>query len=270
MTTETVDKIDLENKVKEMYRLVANEPMGKYHFEMGRALAERLGYSPAILDTIPADSIESFAGVGYYFRLANISPTSKILDLGSGSGMDVFYAASQLNEFGSVTGVDMSIDQLAKASKIAGENGYKNVRFVEGYLDNLPFADETFDTIISNGVINLCADKQKVFSEAARVLRPGGQLILADIVSRDILPDSIVCNSSLWAACIGGAKQEDIYQDMIRLAGFTIARYEDNDEYAFISNDALGATTRYGVKSSSLLATKTGFNNYPSSVWNRN
>ncbi len=254
--SKKVDAGDLEMKVKSMYREVALHPEGEYHFEMGRELAERLGYAPGDLDAIPPASIESFAGVGYFHDLADFKGGEKVLDLGSGSGMDSFLAAHQVGPAGSVTGVDMTDEQLEKARKLAAEYNVENIAFQKGYIEALPFEDESFDVVISNGVINLSAEKGKVFAEIARVLKPTGRLALADIVSEQQLPEKITCDSTLWASCIGGAEQEDAYREAIEKAGLKLMQVRDNAAYHFISIPALGATKKYGVKSVSLVAMK--------------
>ncbi len=256
MATITVDQNDLEIRVKSMYRDVAQDPYGDFHFELGRGLAERLGYPAAELDRIPPDAVASFAGVGYYLRLHDVTPGERVLDLGSGSGMDVFIAALRVGPEGRVTGVDMTPEQLGKATRLRDEAGIGHVEFVEAHLERLPFADGSFDTVLSNGVINLCADKAVVFREAARVLRPGGSLVLADIVSEVPLPDSIVCNATLWAACIGGALEQGLYARLAEEAGLAVEQVVDNTEYRFLSKGAQGATADYGVKSISLHARK--------------
>ena len=254
--TNMVDAADLEQKVKQMYRDVALQPQGDYHFEMGRTLAEKLGYEIEFLNTIPEASIESFAGVGYYFDLANIMPGDKVLDLGSGSGMDSFIAALKTSDKGKVIGIDMTDEQLNKAIRLASEYSFSNVEFIKAYIQKLPFDNNLFDVVISNGVINLSPEKEKVFEEAYRVLKPGGRLAIADIVSEKQLPDNIVCNSTLWASCIGGAAQHDYYKQIIERAGFKVCEIRENSSYEFISISALGATKQYGVKSVSIYAEK--------------
>ena len=251
-----IDAAELEQKVKEMYRDVALNPQGDYHFEMGRELAERLGYSPADLDRIPAAAIESFAGVGHFFDLAGISPGESVIDFGSGSGMDTFVAALQVGPEGKVVGIDMSPEQLEKSSSLAKFSDVSNLWYLEGYLDAVPCNDETFDVVISNGVFNLAANKAAVFAEVARVLKPGGRLATSDIVSESQLPDSITCDTTYWASCIGGAMQVDDYVSALEAAGLTVEVVTDNPEYRFISNGASGAMDTYGVKSISVLASK--------------
>ena len=251
-----VDAIDLETRVKAMYHDVATQPEAKYHFEMGRKMAERLGYPSADLGRIPYNAIDSFAGVGYYFDMADIKTGEAVVDLGSGSGMDTFIASLKTGESGAVTGVDMTRAQLQKSESLRKLHGINNVNYVEAYIDATTLDDEQFDVAISNGVINLSVDKPAVFREAARILKPGGRIALADIVTEKHLPDNITCDATLWAACIGGAAQEDDYADAIRAAGFKIQVIRENDDYWFISDGARWATDTFGVKSISLLAVK--------------
>jgi len=253
LTTVAVDRSELEEKVKEVYRAVAQNPAGKYHFRMGRALAELLGYPARLLDAVPAGAVESFAGVGYFFDLARLKPGEKVLDLGSGSGMDVFAAALEVGDGGQVVGLDMTEEQLDKAESLRKQSGLAQVTFIQGHIEDLPFPDASFDCVISNGVINLSPDKRAVFREAERVLRPGGRLAIADIVTEKPLTPQIVCSTDLWAACIGGAAQADTYRQTITDSGFSLERARRND-YEFLSDTARAATAKYGVTSMSFLA----------------
>jgi SAM-dependent methyltransferase len=250
------DPKELESKVKAMYRSVAENPHGEFHFEMGRAMAERLGYAPADLDRIPKEAIESFAGVGYYFHIADLKEGETVLDLGSGSGMDTFIAALKVGPRGKVIGVDMTDEQRAKAERLRDRDGFTNVTYVKGYIENVPAPAASVDVVISNGVINLATDKSKVFSEVARLLKSGGRFAISDIVTEVQLPENIVCNSTLWAACIGGAAQQDNYRGQITAAGMKVVKVQDNPTYQFISDNARGASRKFGVKSISLLAVK--------------
>ena len=242
----------LERAVKSVYRDVAETPNEEYHFEMGRGLAERLGYPESDLDRIPEEALESFAGVGYHFDFADLEEGDDVLDLGSGSGTDVFVAALQVGESGSVTGLDMTDEQLAKARQLRDEAGMDTVSFERGYIEAIPFGDEMFDVVISNGVINLSPDKEQVFAEANRVLGPEGRLAISDIISEKLMPESIKNNEDLWAACIGGAEQIDRYTGLIENAGFEVRNVRDNTRYEFISDQAANACQKYGVKSISL------------------
>jgi arsenite methyltransferase len=254
--TQRLDTADLERRVKEVYRHVAERPEEQYHFEMGRPLAQRLGYPPELLDTLPAEALASFAGVGYFLDLAGDLTAQRVLDLGSGSGTDSFAAAHLAGPAGSVTGIDMTPEQLAKAEQLSVSAGIATVRFMEGYIERPPVPDGSFDAVISNGVINLSADKPAVFQAVARALAPGGRLALSDIVTERPLTQAIVCSAELWAACIGGAAQIDDYLAAIERAGLQVAQVRDNPAYAFLSDSAQGATRTYGVKSISVLATK--------------
>jgi arsenite methyltransferase len=254
----TVNIEELRGKVKSMYGQVAQDPKGEFHFEMGRALAERLGYPSEGLDRIPSEAIESFAGVGYYFDLAHLGEGESVLDLGSGSGMDSFFAALKIGVRGRVVGLDMTDEQLRKAEALSRRHGPQNITFVKGYIEELPFADASFDVVISNGVINLSANKERVFSEVARVLKPDGRMAISDIVTEKQLSEDIVCDSSLWAACIGGAAQQERYQGLVEAAGLSLLELRDNPQYRFLSKSAQGASKQYGVKSISLLAERRG------------
>lgn len=254
--TTQLDTADLERRVKAVYRHVAEFPDEQYHFAMGRSLAERLGYPTFLLDAIPPDSLASFAGVGYFFDLLGDLTGHRVLDLGSGSGTDSFAAAHLVGPGGLVTGVDMTPEQLAKAEQLRASADLLTVRFVEGYIEYPPVPNGTFDAVVSNGVINLSADKPTVFQAIAHALVPGGKLALSDIVTERPLTHAIVCSAELWAACIGGASQIDDYLAAIEAAGLRVQQVRDNPEYAFLSESALGATRTYGVKSISLLAVK--------------
>lgn len=252
--TTTLDTQDLEQRVKQIYHDVALHPERDFHFELGREVAERLGYPPAELDAIPAGAVDSFAGVGYFLDLAAIRTGQTVLDLGSGSGMDSLLAADRAGPTGRVIGVDFTDAQLAKATSLAAEAGFGNVAFRRAAIEHTPVEDRSVDVVISNGVINLAPDKPAVFREVARVLRPGGRLALADIVTDQPLPDGVTCDASLWAACIGGAMQVTRYRDAIEGAGLRVDTVRVNGQYRFRSEQAMGATEKWGVKSVSLLA----------------
>jgi SAM-dependent methyltransferase len=257
MTTATAfDARDLEARVKEMYRAVAEQPEGEFHFEMGRALAERLGYDPVALDRVPSEAIASFAGVGNFLHLARPRPGETVVDLGSGSGMDSFLAARAVGEEGRVIGIDMTDAQLAKSTRLAERDGFRNVAFRHGHIERVPVEDAVADLVISNGVINLSPRKPEVFREIGRILRNGGRLAFADIVTETQLPEGITCDPTLWAACIGGAPQQDRLAAMIADAGLRVERIEDNAAYGFISDNARTASARFGVKSVSVVAAR--------------
>ncbi|MFT5393209.1 MAG: arsenite methyltransferase [Gammaproteobacteria bacterium] len=201
MSTETVvDAAALREEVKEKYREVASDPHGEYHFHTGRALAQRLGYDASIVDIFPDAAVESFAGVGNPFSLRDLEPGERVIDIGSGGGFDCFIAARKIGDEGRVIGVDMTVEMLTKSRNTASSMGLSNVEFREGLLEELPVEDGWADVVISNGVINLCADKERVFSEIFRVLKPGGTLQFADIANGQPVPEAAVANIDLWTA----------------------------------------------------------------------
>jgi arsenite methyltransferase len=252
-----VDGERLEAEVKSMYRHVAREERADLHFELGRELAEHLGYPPDLLDAIPAESVASFAGVGYHLDLAALRPGEAVLDLGSGSGTDIFCAAVQVGESGRVVGVDITDEQLAKAARLRERDGFRQIELVEAHIEELPFEDASFDAVISNGVINLSPFKGRVFAEAARVLRSGGRLAITDIVSGHALKERTRRNVELWAACIAGAIPRTKYLEALAAEGLETKEVRKND-YRFISERALEACSTYEVESISLLAVKDG------------
>lgn len=253
---ERIDVDTLRDKVKTMYQAVAEEPHGTFHFEMGHDLAARLGYPTDQLAEVPTEAVESFAGVGHHLGLAALETGERVVDLGSGSGMDAFLAARHVGPSGEVLGIDMTDAQLAKASRLAERDGYTNARFEHGYIEQAPIPQGWADAVISNGVINLCNDKAAVFREIARVLTDGGRMAISDIVTERRLTEEIVCDVNLWASCIGGAMQRDDYREAIESAGFEVVTYVENPQYEFISDSAQGATDTFGVKSISVLARK--------------
>ena len=250
-----VDSERLEAEVKQMYRQVARGKDAELHFEVGRRVAEHLGYPGELLDAIPAEALASFAGVGHHLDLAALQPGQVVLDLGSGSGTDLFGAAVRVGESGRVVGVDITHEQLDKATRLRDRDGFSKVELVEAHIEELPFDDASFDAVISNGVINLSPLKGRVFAEAARVLRPGGRLAISDIVSGRALKERTRRNVDLWAACIAGAIPRKNYLEAIAAQGLRIEEVHHND-YRFTSERALEACSIYEVESISLVATR--------------
>jgi len=193
-----VDTELLRDQVREKYRAVAVEPDATYHFHTGRALATRLGYDESILDALPPRAVESFAGVANPFSLRRLEPGERVVDVGSGAGFDSFVAAHEVGRAGEVIGVDMTDEMRRKATETAQLLGFEHVRFRNGYAEQLPVDDGWADVVISNGVINLCADKRAVFDEIYRVLRPGGTLQFADIANGRPVPIEVMRDVDLW------------------------------------------------------------------------
>ena len=259
-----VDGERLEAEVTAMYRQVARGEVAELHFELGRGLAERLGYPSQLLDAIPAEALTSFAGVGHHLDLAALRPGEAVLDLGSGSGTDVFCAAVLVGESGRVVGVDITDEQIDKATRLRDRDGFRQVELVEAHIEELPFEDASFDAVLSNGAINLSRAKHRVFAEAARVLRPGGRLAIADIVSGRALKERTRRNVELWAACIAGAVPRGNYLAAIEAHGLHVNELRTND-YRFTSERALDACSTYEVESISLVAARTRARHRPKS-----
>ena len=195
-----VDSDELRAQVKEKYRAVAVAPDAEYHFHTGRPLAARLSYDSAITDSLSDAAVESFAGVGNPFSLRALQPGEKVVDAGSGSGFDCFVAATLVGDQGQVVGVDMTEEMLAKSRATAAALGADTIDIREGLLEDMPLQDDWADVVISNGVINLCSDKQRAFAEIFRVLKPGGHLQFADIANSEPVPQSMINNIDLWTS----------------------------------------------------------------------
>jgi len=187
----------LKSEIKKTYSSVSEEPERDFIFPTGRAWAEDLGYPPELAN-VPDAAVESFAGVANPWTMGRLYAGERVLDLGSGAGTDSLIAAQMVGESGRVTGVDMTPAMLAKARAAAAEMGAANVEFVEAEAEQLPFADETFDVVVSNGVIDLIPDKEAVFSELYRVLAPSGRLQIADVTIQNPVSEEGRRNIDLW------------------------------------------------------------------------
>lgn len=187
----------LKSEIKKTYASVSADPGTERIFPTGRAWAQELGYPPELAN-VPDAAAESFAGVANPFSLGRLQPGERVLDVGSGAGTDSLVAAQMVGPEGSVTGVDMTPEMLAKARAAAAELGATNVEFVEGEAEHLPFPDESFDVVISNGVIDLAPDKDAVFSEIFRVLAPGGRIQIADVTIQRPVSEEGRRNIDLW------------------------------------------------------------------------
>lgn len=216
----TVDAEALRAEVRVKYAEVATNPTGTFHFHTGRPLAEKLGYRADVLDTLPDEAVASFAGVDNPFNAAPIPTGSKVVDLGSGGGFDCFFAGKVVGSEGRVVGVDMTPAMLERSRRVAAELGLGDVAFREGIIEDLPVEDGWADVVISNGVLNLVADKPQAFAEAHRALRPGGALQFADIAVGREVPYEARCDIELWTDCIAGGLAVDDWCELITDAGF--------------------------------------------------
>jgi SAM-dependent methyltransferase len=192
-----IDVALLKSEIQKTYASVSAEPERDFIFPTGRAWAEDLGY-PEELANVPERAVESFAGVANPWELGRLAPGERVLDLGSGAGTDSLVAAQMVGEAGRVTGIDMTLEMLAKARGAAAKMGATNVEFVDGEAEHLPFQDESFDVVISNGVIDLIPDKDAVFAELHRVLVPGGRLQVADVTIQNPVSEEGRRKIDLW------------------------------------------------------------------------
>lgn len=251
-----IDVQQLRGYISDMYSDVARFPRGEFHFPTGRPIMARLGYAPELLERLPAKAVESFAGVGHHLDLAPLRVGEHVLDLGCGAGSDVFHAALQVQPTGRAVGIDMTEAMLLKARGIAEAEGIDGVEFVRGHIEELPFEPGSFDCVLSNGVINLALDKAAIFAGVFRVLKPGGRLMLSDIVTGVELPRSVRENCQLWAECIGGAVEQRQYLALIAASGLRVATHAVNDEYRFVQGATLSAAEKFKVRSIRVLAYK--------------
>jgi len=193
-----VDPAALREEVKSKYREVARNPNGEHHFHTGRPLARRLGYDSTLVDAMGDAAVESFAGVANPFALRAPEPGERVVDAGSGAGFDCFVAAHHVGPQGKVVGVDMLPEMLDKSRTAARLMGLAHVEFREGLLEQIPVDDGWADVVISNGVLNLCADKRQTFDELWRILRPGGTLQFGDIANGKPVPAGALRDIDLW------------------------------------------------------------------------
>ncbi|HUV09152.1 MAG TPA: arsenite methyltransferase [Spirochaetia bacterium] len=203
--------------------------------------SEAIGYSAEEMGSIPEGSNMGL-GCGNPLAFTSLKEGDTVLDLGSGGGIDCFLAAKKVGEKGRVIGVDMTSPMIEKARENAERGGYSNVEFRLGELENLPVADSTVDLIISNCVINLSVNKKRVFEEAFRALKPGGTLMISDIVLLKALPEEIRKSMESYLACISGALQREEYLGVIRDAGFEEVRVEAEKDFDISDSEALGKT----------------------------
>ena len=195
---DLVDVDALREEVRKKYREVADTPTAEFHFHTGRGHALRMGYPESPLDQLPEEATESFAGVANPFYWGLPQPGEKVVDLGSGAGMDSFIAALSVGRDGRVIGIDMTPEMIERSTRLAQKLGLGNVEFRHGFIENLPIEGAWADVVISNGVINLCPDKLGVYKEIHRILKPGGRMTIADICVEKPVPDGALKDIDLW------------------------------------------------------------------------
>lgn len=214
----------------------------------GEDIALQIGYTPEDLRTVPEASSMGL-GCGNPVALASLKEGETVLDLGSGGGIDVFLASKKVGARGKAIGVDMTQEMVGKAMATASKYGYKNVEFHSGEIENLPLENDSVDVVISNCVINLSPDKEKVFREAHRVLKPGGRIMISDLVTEGELPEEVKKSFDAWAGCIAGALEKGKYLDTIRRAGFQKVNVVSESTYTIdVSPELKGKITSVQVE----------------------
>jgi arsenite methyltransferase len=214
-----VEEEKVRKMVREGYGKIAEAEKCGCGCSCGSSVSENIGYSREELSSVP-DGADLNLGCGNPVALASLKEGETVVDLGSGGGLDCFLAAKKVGAKGHVIGVDMTAEMLDKARNNCRQGGYKNVEFRLGEIENLPVADGAADVIISNCVINLSPNKQRVFDEAFRVLKPGGRLMISDMVLLNELPEAVKDSVQAYVGCISGAEMKTVYIKMIKNAGF--------------------------------------------------
>jgi arsenite methyltransferase len=194
-----VDREELRRRISDKYRDVAMNPEMGFHFHTGRPLTQMLGYPPEMVDRQPSGTVDSFAGTGNPFLFGDLRAGEVAVDVGCGAGLDTLIAAQQVGPSGRVIAVDMTPEMLRKTEAGAAQLGLTNVEVRQGHAESLPVDDTSADVVISNGVVNLCPDKQAVFKELYRVLKPGGRIQIGDILVHKEVPQSAKDDIELWS-----------------------------------------------------------------------
>lgn len=255
--TPQLDTQALRTSIRSEYAAVASDPQRGFHFHTGRTLATMLAYSDELLSGIPDDAIASMAGTGNPFALGPLAVGERIVDCGSGAGVDSLIAARLVAPSGSVIGIDMTAAMLEKARAAAAAANVTNVEFREGYLEALPVEDDWADVVISNGVLNLVPDKAAALREMRRVLRPGGRLQVADIVLARAVPEGSRRDVSLWTSCIAGGLLGPELAALVTATGFVdVAVLPGRDIFAGAPQHSNAAA--FGTIGAGLRARKPG------------
>lgn len=210
---------EIEQAVREKYSEVASTPWARFNFPVGREFAESVGYSCDLLEKLPSSLWESFTGAGNPHPYIDIVPGETVLDLGCGAGLDLYLYARATGDGGKVYGLDISKEMTAKARRNMIAVNVQNVEFLCAGADSIPLPDESIDIVTANGIYNLSPDKNAVMREVARVLRPGGRTIFAEIILESQLPQEIRKNMDDWFRCIGGALPEADFLACLESAG---------------------------------------------------
>lgn len=211
---------EIKKLVRDKYSQVAKDPYGVFNFPVGKVFALKVGYPKEILDALPQSLYESFTGANNPQPFIDLKEGDVVLDLGCGAGLDLYFYAKAVGDKGKVYGLDISEDMVAKSKSNMELVGIKNVEIRCGHSDNLPFEDNFFDVVASNGIYNLSPDKERVFREVFRVLKLGGRTLFCEIVLKESLSEEERKNTSDWFRCIGGALLERDFLALMKKAGF--------------------------------------------------
>jgi len=211
---------EIKEAVKEKYSRVAQDPCATFNFPVGKDFAFKVGYPKDILDMLPQSMYESFTGANNPQPFVELKQDKVVLDLGCGAGLDLYFYAKAVGENGKVYGLDISEDMVNKAKANMDAVGIKNVEIKCGYSDNLPFQNDFFDVVASNGIYNLSPDKEAVMREVFRVLKSGGRTVFSEVMLKDKLPDDVRKNIDDWFRCIGGALPEEDFLSLMNKVGF--------------------------------------------------
>jgi len=251
----TFNRDELREAIKTEYKAVACDPNHTIHFTSGRTLAQRLGYKEDIMSQIPENAIRPFAGVGNPFHTGLPSKGAKVLDIGSGGEFDSIYASMLTYRSIYVTGVDMTDEMLEQARKNAYDAECPNIQFVKGYAEELPIESNSVDLVISNGVINLCLDKEQVYREIHRVLKPGGEFRIADVMLDIPVPETSKELLHLWTNCVAGAVTNLEYIEYVKAAGFSWIEF--GKQYDVFHDAKISKSAAYfGAKGQNILGIK--------------
>jgi arsenite methyltransferase len=248
-----VDLSELRASIRAEYAAVAAEPNRGFHFHTGYRLAAILGYPQEWIEMLPPGAAVSMAGTGNPFALGEIQPGERVVDCGSGAGADALIAARLVGPSGSVIGIDMTPEMLAKARASAADAGLTNVEFREGILEALPVETGWADVVISNGVLNLVPEKAAALAEMYRVLRPDGRLQAADIVLERAVSAGSKQDVSLWTGCIAGGLLADELRELIAAAGFTAVEVVPGAE-VFAGAPQASNAAAYGTRGAGIRA----------------
>jgi ubiquinone/menaquinone biosynthesis C-methylase UbiE len=211
---------EIKEAVNLKYSKVAKEPCASFNFPVGKAFALKVGYPKDMLEKLPQSMYESFTGANNPQPFVDLKKGEIVLDLGCGAGLDLYFYAKAVGANGKVYGLDISEDMVNKAMNNMRKAEINNVEIKQGHSDNIPFPDNFFDVVASNGIYNLSPDKAKVMCEVFRVLKPGGRTVFCEIVLKEPLPENIRKNIDDWFRCIGGALPEKDFFSLMAETGF--------------------------------------------------